>query len=144
MKNRGYIIFIAIIVVMFGSAYANANSSENIVEDLVCKRIDTLSLYYAGQADEDETKEIIEEITTGHLRDEDLSNIHTYFQTEIEQIQKYEITKIDVTKADETMICAYVTIQWETKTLKGDDNFTHIYSVICENEKNSYKLLQFF
>ena len=140
----GYIVVIIVIAVLSGSAYANANSSEKIVENLICKRIDTLNLYYTGQAEKDETEDIIQNITTGHLRDWDLSNIHSYFQTEIEQIDKYKITKIDVTKADESMICAYVTIEWETNSLKGEDNFTHTYSVLCEFEKNSYKLLQFF
>ena len=144
MKKRGYILIIALVVIMTASAYANANSSSKIVEDLVCRRIDALSMYYSGQAEERETREQIEQITTGFLRESDLNNIHTYFQTEIEQIDKYEITEIDITKEDETMICAYVTIDWEAKSLKGDDNFTHIYSVICEKEKNSYKLLQFF
>ena len=144
MIKKGYILFITLAVVIMASVHANANSSERIVEDLICKRIDTLNMYYTGQIEALETKEIIEDITAGFLRDADINNIDTYFQTEIEPIKRYDITKIDITKEDETMICAYVTIEWEAESLKGEDNFTHIYSVICENEKKSYKLLQFF
>lgn len=144
MKKGFLCIIILLMCLILGTAYAMANSNEQIVEKLITQRTDTLSLYYSGQVGKDETKEKIKNITTDFLLDEDLENIEAFFQSEVDQVRGYKITDIDVTQADEDMICAYVTIDWETEGLKGEDNFTYKYSTICKKEENFYKLAQFF
>ena len=67
-----------------------------------------------------------------------------YFQTDIEEVTAYEITKVDITEADETLICAVVTVCWEVYGTDGEENIEGIYSVIAEKCENSYKLVQFF
>ena len=36
---------------------------------------------------------------------------------------------------DEEGMCALVTIDWKTEGLKGRDDFSHTYSIICKNEE---------
>ena len=144
MKKRIICILIIFLCLLLATVYAMANSNEYIVEKLIRQRTDTLSLYYSGQADKNDTKRIIKNITTDFLRDEDLENIDRYFKSEIEQVRGYEIADIDIYYTEEDIICAYVTINWKAESLKGKDNFTYRYSTICKKEEKSYKLAQFF
>ena len=144
MKKGIYCIIIVLICIILATVYAMANSKEQIVEKLITKRTDALSLYYSGYADKEDTKTIIEKITTDYLRDEDLANIDRFFQSDLEQINGYKITKIDITSADEDVICAYVTIDWNSQNYEEEENFIHTYSTICKKEENLYKLAQFF
>lgn len=121
-----------------------ACSEEAIVENLICRRTDALSLYYAGEVNKEKTMETINTVTTDFLRDEDLENLEKYFQCDLEQVLDYEIEDIDITYSDDDVICAFVTINWKSEGVKGRDDFSHTYSVICEKEENLLKLSQFF
>ena len=144
MKNGVQLAIIIALVIVLGTICANANSDEKIVEELICARTDALGLYYAGQARKDETIEAINKCTMSYLRDSDLANIDRYFQSDVDQLIDYKITDIKVKEAQDEFIIATATINWQSKTLKGEENFTHTYSIICEKEKNLYKLSQFF
>jgi len=125
-KRREYIIITAAVLglIALSSVFASARTDEDIIRELVSLRTDTLSGF--------------------HLLKEDLQNIDLYFQTDIEQVKEYSFEKISVTKSEEDMICADVTMEWEAEGIDGTDNFTVTYNVICQKDKESYKLVQFF
>ena len=137
MKKGVKIFIIVFLSLIVTTVFATANSQERIVEDLICQRTDTLGLYYAGKVNKEDTITKISKITTDHLRDYDLENLEKYFQCDLQQLVDYKISEINV-------ICALVTIDWQAEGLKGRDDFSHTYSVICKKEENFYKLAQFF
>ena len=142
--KRGVFIIIIVVCVLFATLFVNANSQERIVENLICARTDILSNYYAGLISKEETMTKISDVTTDFLKEEDLTNLEKYFQCDLEQVVDYEILDINVDYWDDEVICAEVTIDWEAEGLKGRDNFSHTYSVICKKEENFFKLAQFF
>ncbi len=146
MIKRGYITVTILIVfcLLVTTAFATANSQEQIVESLISQRTDILNLYYAGEADKKETMENISNVTTDFLKESDLKNLEAYFQCDLERPIGYEFSEIDVTYYDDEVICALVTIEWMAEGIKGREDFSHTYSVICVKEENLYKLAQFF
>lgn len=145
MKKRRLVCIAAVsLIVIFTTAFAIAGSEEAIVKSLICQRTDTLSGFYAGEIDREYAVEKIKSIETSHLMEEDLQNIDLYFRTDIEQVKKYSITRIDITQSDEDMICADVSIRWQSEGIQGKEEFNCNYSVICCKEENAYKLAQFF
>lgn len=144
MRKGVYILIVLVISVLFATLFASADSDEEIIKNLICERTDTLSYYYAGLADKKDTMAKISDITTDFLREEDLGNLERYFQCDIEQVVDYKIRDIKVNYSDEDVICAEVVVDWESNGLRGMDNFSNTYSVICKKEENIYKLAQFF
>lgn len=145
-KRRGYIMITAAVLglITLSSVFASARTDEDIIRELVSLRTDTLSGFYAGEIDREDAIKTINSIEGDHLLKEDLQNIDLYFQTDIEQVKEYSFEKISVTKSEEDMICADVTMEWEAEGIDGTDNFTVTYNVICQKDKESYKLVQFF
>ena len=145
-KRREYIIITAAVLglIALSSVFASARTDEDIIRELVSLRTDTLSGFYAGEIDREDAIKIINSIEGDHLLKEDLQNIDLYFQTDIEQVKEYSFEKISVTKSEEDMICADVTMEWEAEGIDGTDNVTVTYNVICQKDKESYNLVQFF
>ena len=135
---------VVVLMVIFCTAIASAGGEEAVVRELICRRTDTLSGFYAGEIDKKEAVETIQSIESGHLMEEDLQNIELYFQTDIEQVREYFITSIDIEEADEDIIYGYVTIKWKVEGIAGKEEFLYEYSIICSKEDNVYKLEQFF
>lgn len=144
MRKKTAILAAVLLFMGIFTVNSAACSDEAIVEDLICRRTEALSLYYAGEVNKEQTMETIKAVTTDFLRDEDLENLEKYFQCDLEQLMDYEIEDIDITYSDGDVICAFVTIKWKSEGLKGRDDFSHTYSVICEKEENLLKLSQFF
>lgn len=144
MRKGVYILIVLVISVLFATLFASADSDEEIIKNLICERTDTLSYYYAGLADKKDTMAKISDITTDFLREEDLGNLERYFQCDLEQVVDYKIRNIKVNYSDEDVICAEVVVDWESDGLRGIENFSNTYSVICKKEENIYKLAQFF
>lgn len=144
MRKKTAVLAAVLLFMGIFTANSAACSDEAIVENLICRRTDALSLYYAGEVNKEKTMETIKAVTTDFLRDEDLENIEKYFQCDLEQLVDYEIEDIDITYSDGDVICAFVTITWKSEGLKGREDFSHTYSVICEKEENLHKIAQFF
>ena len=144
MRKGVYILIVLVISVLFATLFASADSDEEIIKNLICERTDTLSYYYAGLADKKDTMAKISDITTDFLREEDLGNLERYFQCDFEQVVDYKIRDIKVNYSDEDVICAEVVVDWKSNGLRGMENFSNTYSVICKKEENIYKLAQFF
>lgn len=135
---------VACFILVTTTAIAMPTSEERIIEDLITTRNETLSEFYDGGLSIEEAGKTIKEIESGLLMEQDLDNLERYFQTDIDQVDGFEIKNIEVTKSDEDMICATVFIKWDIETVTGSDSFLCDYSVIVKKEKNSYKLVQFY
>ena len=145
MKKKAIIGgIVACFILVTTSALAMPTSEERIVKDLITLRNETLSEFYDGGLSAEDAEKVIRQTETGLLMAQDLDNLERYFQTDIDQVQSFEIKSIDVTKADDDMICAQVFIKWEVETIHGSDYYLCDYSVIAKKEKNSYKLVQFY
>ena len=144
--KRKYFAAAAIVIaaVLMTTAFAMAGSDEKIVEDLINKRTATLSDYYDGDMQREEARQIISDIETGTLMEQDLDNIDRYFQTDIDRIKEFDLVSVKITEADEDMICADVNIKWDVETVTGNDSFMCDYDVILVKEGEAYKLAQFF
>lgn len=100
--------------------------------------------YFCGQIIYKDAADRIKNVETGRLLEEDLDAMKSFFQTDIEEIAEYKITKVDITDKDETFICAVVTVDWQVYGTDGSKSIEEIYSVIAQKYENSYKLVQFF
>ena len=147
MKNKRKIKYAAAIIaafLFFGCAAAFPGSEEAIVESLVRQRTDAMAGFFAGQVGREEAIETLNYVETDLLREKDVANIDAYFRTDIEQVRAYEFESIRITDAEDELICAEVTIKWESEGLEGKEEFSHTYDVICVYEENRYKLAQFY
>lgn len=145
MKKKAIIGgFLACFILVTTTAMAMPDTEERVIRELITVRNETLSDFYDGGLPIEEAEETIRRIEGDMLMVTDLDNLERYFQTDIDQVQDFKIINIDVTKADEDMICADVSIKWDVEMITGTDSFICDYSVIAKKEKNSYKLVQFY
>ena len=145
MKKKAIIGgIVACFILVTTTALAMPGTEERIIKDLITTRNETLSEFYDGGLSIKEAGETIKEIEGGSLMQQDLDNLERYFQTDIDRVEGFEIKKIYVTKNDNDMICADVSIRWDMETITGPESYLCDYSVIVEKEKNSNKLVQFY
>ena len=144
MKRRYKAALLTSVVKLACTAIASADTEADVVTDLVTARTDAMSGFFAGELTREEALETLEEIETDLLKKEDMSNIDLYFRTDIEQVRGYSFEDVSVTLSDGEMICAKVTIKWNSEGLQGSEDFCHTYDVICIKEGNRYKLAQFY
>lgn len=145
MKKKAIIGgFLACFILVTTTAMAMPDTEERVIRELITVRNVTLSEFYDGGLTIEEAEETIRRIEGDMLMVTDLDNLERYFQTDIDQVQDFKIINIDVTKADEDLICADVSIKWDVEMITGTDSFICDYSVIAKKEKNSYKLVQFY
>lgn len=130
--------------VLLSTVMASGSGPESAVSMLVRQRTDIMNGYFGGHINYKEASARIKDIEKGRLLDEDLTAMKEFFQTDIEEIVGYEITDIEITNMDDTLICAVATIVWDIDGLGGEETLEEVYSVILEKSENSYKLVQFF
>lgn len=138
---------IAAVATIIGLATAMASAGgkeEQIIEELISKRTEAMSRFYASEINYKEAEILLKETEKGQLLATDLENLKNYFRTDIEPIIEYQLVGIDFTEKEEDLLCADVTIDWETGGLEGAEKTRAYYSVICEKEDDSFKLVQFF
>ncbi len=123
---------------------ASSSGPESEISMLVARRTDVMNEYFGGHILYNEAAERIEQIETGRLLEEDLEAMKSFFQTDIEDVTDYKITKVEITDIDNTLICAVVTVDWQVYGTEGNESIEGIYSIIAEKSENSYKLVQFF
>jgi predicted regulator of amino acid metabolism with ACT domain len=128
---------------LIASAFSAQEGDTEIVKGLISQRIDVLSGFYAGEIDKENAIEKIKEIESGNLLDEDIKNLDKYFQTDIDEVKKYEILTVEITESDEELIAANVTVYWDSMGIAGSECFQQEYRVICSKIDEEYKLLQF-
>ncbi len=135
---------ILLIVLLLSTVMASGSGPESEITMLVTQRTDIMNEYFGGHILYKEAAERIDKIEKGRLLEEDLEAMKSFFQTDIEDITDYEITKVEITDMDNSLICAVVTVDWQVYGTGGNENIEGIYSVIAEKSENSYKLVQFF
>ncbi|MGN0736449.1 MAG: hypothetical protein ACI4LP_11670 [Anaerovoracaceae bacterium] len=135
---------IFLIVLLLSTVMASGSGPESEISMLVTQRTDVMNEYFGGHILYKEAAERIEKIEKGRLLEEDLESMKSFFQTDIEEITDYKITKVEITEMDDTLICAVVTVVWKVFGNGGEEYIEGIYSVIAEKCEKSYKLVQFF
>ena len=135
---------ILLIVLLLSTVLASGSGPESEISMLVIRRTDIMNEYFGGHILYKEAAERIEKIEKGRLLEEDLEAMKSLFQTDIEDVTDYKITKVDITDMDDTLICAVVTVDWQVWGTGGEESIEGKYSVIAEKCENSYKLVQFF
>ena len=137
---------IAAIFLGTSSGIAFSNQEKNIVEELVCRRTDAMSGYFASKLSYWEAGTQLRETEAGNLLETDLKKMRDYFRTDIEQVKDYEIRNVDFTLKDGDVLCAVVKIEWLAEGLEGEERFETTHSVICEKQtgESDYKLVHFF
>ena len=135
---------ILLIVLLLSTVLASGSGPESEISILVIRRTDIMNEYFGGHILYKEAAERIEKIEKGRLLEEDLEAMKSFFQTDIEDVTDYKITKVDITDMDDTLICAVVTVDWQVWGTGGEESIEGIYNVIAEKCENSYKLVQFF
>ena len=151
MKRIRYKILAAAAVaaaIILGTSFGMASSDqqEAIVEDLVCRRTDAMSGYFASKLSYWEAGAQLREAEAGMQLETDLKKMRDFFRTDIEQVKAYEIRNIEFTLKEEDMLCAIVEIAWTAEGLDGEAQFETNHSVICEKQTGEidYKLVHFF
>ena len=112
--------------------------------ELVKMRTDIMNGFFCGQISYYDALAQIKSVEKGRLLEEDILAMKEYFQTDIEEVNNYKIRDIEITNADENLVCAVVSVDWEVSGIAGKEKITEIYSVIMEKDEKSYKLVQFF
>ena len=135
---------IFLIVLLLSTVMASGSGPESEISMLVTQRTDVMNEYFGGHILYREAAERREKIEKGRLLEEDLESMKSFFQTDIEEITDYKITKVEITEMDDTLICAVVTVVWKVFGNGGEEYVEGIYSVIAEKCEKSYKLVQFF
>ena len=124
-------------------ATEETKKSEVIVE-LVTKRAEAMSRYFAGVAEYSLAEELLRDIESGELLADDLLNLSAYTNTDIDQILYCQVTEVLITDEDEFYITADVTVEWMTCGLDGTGVMDVTYAVVCEKQGNTLKLVGFF
>ena len=128
---------ILLIVLLLSTVLASGSGPESEISMLVIRRTDIMNEYFGGHILYKEAAERIEKIEKGRLLEEDLEAMKSFFQTDIEDVTDYKITKVDITDMDDTLICAVVTVDWQVWGTGGEESIEGIYSVIAEKCENS-------
>lgn len=144
MKHLYRKLAVAALIIIVALIMTSGSGAESAVVSLVEQRTDILNNYYCGITTFKEASKAIETVESGSLLREDINNMHAFFQTDIEEVDSYEIRKVDITCEEEDLICAVVHMDWLTEGLSGKEKIEAVYSVIMEKTENSFKLVQFF
>ena len=127
--------------VSFGGSVTLAEAG---ILDTLRARTDIMNGYFCGHISYYDALAQIENVEKGRLLEEDILSMREFFQTDIEEVTEYSITDIEITSADEDLVCAVVTIDWQVSGTAGVEIIEGIYSVIMEKDEKNYKLVQFF
>ena len=119
--------------------FNQSRERQKIVDEVTSAVLSRINLQIYNEAEK-----TIREIESGQLMIQDLDNLERYFQTDIDQVEGFDIKSVKITDVDDELICATVFIKWDVETVTGSDSFLCDYSIIAKKEKNSYKLVQFY
>lgn len=134
-------------VIAAGAVFMLLTSGSDVkgeMAELIRARTDIMNGYFCGHISYYDALAQIENVEKGRLLEEDILSMREFFQTDIEEVTEYSITDIEITSADEDLVCAVVTIDWQVSGTAGEEIIEGIYSVIMEKDEKSYKLVQFF
>lgn len=144
MKKMLMLLFVVALLMTTATAFAFAASEEKTIETLIAGRIEAMNGFFSSQLAYKEAEEYLRQVEGGSLLTEDLHALRTYFRTDVDRITDWEIEEIKITAKDDDVLCAWVTIAWETADLEGIAKIRESYSVICAQTDGTYRLVQFF
>ncbi len=148
LLRKVIILLVAAAAIMLLSS-ATRSESERLIIELVTDRIETMNGYFDGEYNYKEACRALEITECGRLLEEDINSFKSYFGTDIEKVEDYKITKVEVNYEDDELICAYAEIEWRLRCI--DDVYRSSaageidagYSIIAEKNDGVFKLVQF-
>ena len=117
---------------------------QNIIRHLIKTRIDAMNQFYASEVSYMEASAELRRVEAGHLLEEDSTNLRRYFRTDIEEIQTYTISRIELKDHTDNLLSAEVDIRWNVTGLDGPEMFENTYFAMCEKDGEKFKLTEFF
>ena len=126
------------------SDYLTEYHNQNIVRQLITARIDAMNHFYASEVSYMEASAELRRVEAGQLLEEDSTNLRRYFRTDIEEIQTYTISRIELKDRTDNLLSAEVDIQWNVTGLDGPEMFENTYFAMCEKDGEKVKLTEFF
>ncbi len=128
-------------------AGADAVYEEKIMDEigkLVVKRAEIMNDYYAGELEYIHAEEILRDIESGDLLEDDLANLNAWLHTDIDTVNDAEIIQVTLTEESPEHVSASVVVSWNVSGLDGNDVFEGTYETMCEKSGKTLKLSQFF
>lgn len=135
-------ILILIFAILTSMSYNE--TGKELVEDAIYERQDAMRMYFASEIDYWEAAAMLEKVEAGNLLEKDKQYLKDYFRTDIEKVEECEILNTELTLMSSDLVCATVEILWETEGLEGTEETSAFYSIILENQGDSFKLVHFF
>ena len=126
------------------SDYLTEYHNQNIVRQLITVRIDAMNQFYASEVSYMEASAELRRVEAGHLLEEESTNLRRYFRTDIEEIQTYTISRIELKDHTDNLLSAEVDIRWNVTGLDGPEMFENTYFAMCEKDGEKFKLTEFF
>lgn len=114
------------------------------VGSLVEKRAETMNAYYSGELEYIHAEEILMDILSGELLEDDLYNLKAWEHTDIDMVNDAEIIQVILTEEDDNFLSARVSVSWNVSGLEGNEMFDVTYETVCEKNGKTLKLSQFF
>lgn len=136
-----FILYASGISVMENFRMAN---EQTVIKHLLSARIDAMNQFYASEISYMEASAALRRVEAGHLLEEDSTSLRRYFRTDIEEIQTYTISRIELKDRTADFLCAEVDIQWNVTGLDGAETLKNTYFTMCEKDGEAFKLTEFF
>lgn len=133
-----------IMTIWIVSGQLTESHDQNIIRHLIMTRIDAMNLFYASEMSYIEASGELRKVEGGHLLEEDTTNLRRYFRTDIDDIQDYSISRIELKDRTDNLLSAEVDIQWNVTGLDGPEMFENTYFAMCEKDGEKFKLTEFF
>jgi hypothetical protein len=141
------ILFLGFANINYGDSDADAIENERQSEEigkLVLQRADVMNRYFYGELEYFEAANLLSDVETGTLLEEDISNLELYTYTDIDNIEGCEISDIFLLEPRDNQIIARVTVKWIVSGIEGREKFSVIYYAVCEKDGETLKLVEFF
>ena len=116
----------------------------NRVGELVAARAEAMNDYYVGELEYIHAEEILRDVESGKLLEDDLKNLSLWEHTDIDRVEQVEILEVILLEDSAEELAAQVIVNWNVSGLNGREEFQVTYETVCEKNGKTLKLTQFF
>ena len=138
------VIAFVIFILDTGAGKVYTTKTMEQVGALVVKRAETMNDYYTGELEYIHAEEILRDVETGKLLEDDLKNLTAWESTDIDQVDQVEILEVILLEDRGEELSAQVIVNWNVSGLNGAEEFQVTYETVCEKNGKTLKLTQFF
>ena len=115
----------------------------NRVGELVAARAEAMNDYYVGELEYIHAEEILRDVESGKLLEDDLKNLSLWEHTDIDRVEQVEILEVILLEDSAEELAAQVIVNWNVSGLNGREEFQVTYETVCEKNGKTLKLTQF-